>query len=223
MKKKTFLFPTIILLFLYGCHFNNAKKEVIQMKELEIHEFVKILEDRDKLDEPISVKFTGKTEESPEKKEKYLYYEVVMFSGTAGEPGESYTILHHSESDLFMNPTGKDYSSFKIKIHWRVIRPYIKEVNEKKFTGENSSSAPVPVQEALKEEGTDYVRLVELGIKQDKEYYILFDEEGYYLPPERPDSKPRRKTNRVILISDLPFKDGDPQTELSPLFKCWGY
>jgi len=64
---------------------------------------------------------------------------------------------------------------------------------------------------------------VEYGLVKGKKYFIRISSEGYHLPPDREDGKPRRRINHVLWISSRPYKDGKPQIELTPMYKGWSY
>lgn len=61
------------------------------------------------------------------------------------------------------------------------------------------------------------VALVEFALLPDKEYWAKIKSEEHWLPPDSPDSPPRRAHNLTLYLSDKPFLEGRPQGEASPL------
>lgn len=64
--------------------------------------------------------------------------------------------------------------------------------------------------------------LAEFALLPDRDYWANIVTEGYWLPPEGPDSPPRRARNLTLYLSDKPFVDGRPQGEATPM-SHWTY
>ncbi len=221
MKKKClYIFLILIITFSYlGCKEDPAEiiKEKKPMTDIELRDFYEYLKDNNKEKEPFEIVFIGDGEKSLESKKEYIYFEVVLYYGEDVLEG-TYRILYNREGDFTFAYDDK----YNVNIRWRKLRPYIADIWEKEFSRDDSDTAPPSVKNVFKKKGVKKAKLVEVGIEKDKKYYAMFKQESYYLPPTR-GGKPKRKTNLVLMVSDKPFKDKKPQTELSPLFKEWTY
>ena len=220
IKKYLYLFLIFILMFSYlSCKEDTEViiKEKKPMTDIELRDFYDYLKDNNKEKDPFEVVFIGDAEESPESKKEYIYFEVVLYYGEDVLEG-TYRTLYNREGNFIFTYDDK----YNVKIRWRKLRPYIADIWEKEFTKDNLDTAPAGVKNVFTKKEVKKAKLVEVGIEKGKKYYAMFKQESYSLPPTR-DGKPKRKTNLVLMISDKPFKDRKPQTELSPLFKGWTY
>lgn len=132
---------------------------------------------------------------------RYVYAQVVTWCG-ADDPKSSYRTWG-SDDPFYML-----YENIKIDIDRSKIRTFINKTGS--FKEKDGNSGTILLSD-------------EYGIVSGRKYFIRLAFEEYTLPPERGDSKPQKRKNYVLWVSDNPYKGGRPQIELTPLYKHWSY
>ncbi|MHC9544877.1 MAG: hypothetical protein AB9903_35630 [Vulcanimicrobiota bacterium] len=162
-----------------------------------------------------TVTLQGETLESYPSKKKVFYFE--WHYGEKGEMGwVSFSTGYRSEKDLtIVTPKG----TFELPV--RLLRPYLSPVYLKTYTGKTIKDAPSAARELYSENGKP-VTLEEYCLEPGKTYHAKVSEESYFLPPGE-DGNPIERHNKVLILSDSPFKDGMPQKEITPGYRGWTY
>lgn len=164
----------------------------------------------------LQIRFTRKPHTARLSRQTCVYFELV--SGQKNDRGwVSYSVIHSSDPVTIWTELG----SFELPIN--TLRLYIDPVYSRVITWKNIGDYLTFVQELLKKEGQPQMNLEEYCLAIDKSYYALVRPESYQLPPETPGSEPVECENPVFWVSDLPFKNGRPQRELTPHFRGFTY
>lgn len=189
-------FLILIVLFLVQLIFTGAGGK---MKEMTFDEFREYL--KHEAVEEFEAVFDGKASPAPVTGNKYVYIQIVTYCGD-DDVMSSYRTWN-SDYDFFLV-----YKNIRLKLNRINIRTFIEETGS--FSEKDIESGRM-------------LPSVEYGIVKNKKYYIKTSSEEYYLPPDRENGKPQKKTNYVLWISTNPYKEGKPQVELTPMYKSWSY
>jgi hypothetical protein len=153
--------------------------------------------------------FTGKS---------YVHYETVAYFGQE-DIRSTWRNLYHTEHDFTLR-----HGDTAVTLDFRRMRTSLAPADEKTYTkemlGAPKSDAEKSILAMLDEEGVPAVMIAEFGLVAGKKYYARVRTESYHLPPEGPGGRPKRKENRVLLVSDRPLT-GD--VRLTPLYRNWSY
>jgi len=162
-----------------------------------------------------TVTLQGEPRESYLSKKKVLYSE--WHYGEKGENGwVSFITGYRTIGNLTIaTPIG----TFELPA--RLLRPYLSPVYLRTYTGKTIKDAPSPARELYSENGKP-VTLEEYCIEPGKTYHAKISTESYFLPPGE-DGEPIERHNKVLILSDSPFKDGMPQKEITPGYRGWTY
>lgn len=162
------------------------------------------------------VKLEGDCEQSYLTRKSVLYFEWLY--GEKDEKGwVSYSTAYHSEKPFnVITPAGT------LELQTNRLRPYLAPSFEKAYSGDSIKDAP-PAVKAYYEEKRTTVSVEEYCLEPGRIYYAKVETETYYLPPMPDEEKPVRRHNKVLALSDLPFQDGKPRRQLTPLYRGWTY
>lgn len=153
--------------------------------------------------------FTGKT---------YVHYETVAFFGQE-DIRSARRILYHAEKDFTLR-----HGDMAVTADFRRIRTCLAPSQERTYTKVGlkapASEAEKAILAILDEEQAPAVMISEFGLEAGKKYYGRVKTESYHLPPDGPGGKPRRRENRVLLISNRPLPN---DIKLTPLYQDWSY
>lgn len=152
--------------------------------------------------------------ESPYTGKRYVHYETVAFTAEGGE----WRILGHSEGKITIR-RGDD----AVSIGYRSLRTRLTPSFEHTYSASELRHARTETERALASvfEGDQVESLTmrEYGLEAGKHYHGRIKTETYYLPPE-PGGDPRKRENRVLVVSDRPLGEN---IELTPLYRGWSY
>jgi len=185
-----------------------------KMDIMNIDEFYYYLKDRGLDTKTFLIKVDGEENAAYHSKEKFVYFEEVIFFGTPDIKATYYNPIH-TENTFYLL-----YNNIKIKVNYRDIRTYLTESYEKIFTSANLNNTRNDIKELLTNE-TEKVMVCEYGLKKGVKYHALFNIEYYNVPGKEDDIEERK--NIVLWISDKSFKNGKPQEDITPLYKGWSY
>ena len=102
------------------------------------------------------------------------------------------------------------------------LRPHLSPSLEKTYTKRRAARAPEVIREKLGEYGSLTAR--EYCLEPGRTYHARVQSETYLLPPESGSHNPGHGSNRVLMISDLPFsEDGKAPHPVTPAFENWRY
>jgi hypothetical protein len=156
----------------------------------------------------------GEPRKSPFTGKKYAHYETVAFTAEGGE----WRILEHTEGEITIR-RGNDV----VSIGYRSVRTRLTPSFERTYSASELRHARSETERALasvfEEDHIEALTLREYGLEAGKRYHGRIRTETYYLPPE-PGGEPRKRENRVLVVSDRPLSEN---IELTPLYRGWSY
>ena len=148
---------------------------------------------------------------------RYAHYETVILFGDDKE-ASSYQILYHTEHDIVL----KQGDRF-VAVSWRRMRTRLAPSYEKKLERSDLASGTDARSRSLlailDHESVSSALLVEYGLEVGRAYHAMIATEYYHLPPAGPEG-PRRRANRVIILSDSPLPN---ESRSTPLYRGWRY
>lgn len=183
-------------------------------RQMEFPEFIDMMKDNACFEvtvegAPRKSFFTGKT---------YIHYETVAYFGQE-DITSTRRMLYHTEDGFTVR-----HKNIAVATDFRRIRTSISPSFKKTYTRSTINAAGSETEQAIQamldEEKVTALMIAEFGLEAGKKYYARVKTESYHLPPREPDGKPRRKENRVLLISDRQLPDN---RELTPLYQSWSY
>lgn len=169
-----------------------------------------------RLAEPFKLKVVTKTGVTFLKKAPFAWFEWVYGEEQDGAL-QGWSVGYRSSGDFVAEIEGKRYlvgtdrmRAFLLPALRRAFKPGDKAV-------------PEPVRERMAQEKLDSCLAEEYLLAPGKTYHALVHEDRYHLPPEGPGERPREGRNRVLWVSDRPFKDGKAAGEMTPGYRGWSY
>lgn len=148
---------------------------------------------------------------------RYAHYEAVILFGDDKE-ASSYQILYHTEHDVMLRQGGR-----LVAVPWRRMRTRLAPSYEKRLERSDLASGADERSRSLSaildHEGVSGALLVEYGLEVGRVYHAMIGTEYYHLPPDGPEG-PRRRANRVFILSDSPLPNENKST---PLYRGWRY
>ncbi len=211
MRRKAFMIAALMALAAPPGPFYAMMAKRGEVRRMEFHEFARRAMDAGEFTltvvggEPRKSPFTGK---------KYVHYEIVAFTAEGGE----WRILEHTEGEMTFR-RGDD----SVSIGYRSMRTRLTPSFERTYSASELRHARSETERALasvfEEDRAEAVTLREYGLEAGKRYHGRIKTETYYLPPE-PGGEPRKRENRVLVVSDRPLGEN---IELTPLYRGWSY
>lgn len=148
-------------------------------------------------------------------KARCAYWEWIYGTRVDGKLA-SWSIAYASEAPLQLLAGGKRTSMPRNRVRVYAAPSWEKELEP------GDQSAPEVVQRAMAAEKTP-IYVAEFRLEAGKRYHALVHRDAYHLPPQGPGKPPRSASRTVLRLSDKPFEDGKPASEITPAYKGWTY
>lgn len=204
------MYRTILLIIFFSIVFLiNAENN----RMLNKHDFFKYIKEKDLENSVIEITVKGEEKESFRSKNKYVYFEDVVYFGKNDIKSEFYNPWIVKDHFILI------FNDVKIRVNFRDIRTFLSESYKKTYLKHKRMTAPEDIKEFLKNKAKK-VLVCEYGLKKGQKYYAIFHIDHYYINGE---NGPEERTNPVIWITDKPFLNGKPQIDITPAYKGWTY
>jgi hypothetical protein len=158
------------------------------------------------------VRFEGQEQESYTGKTRCLYFEWAYGKKLEAGWSEIDQAFHGGSGLTVLTPRGRLTARFSD------LRLYLAPSFTRVFTRALAAEAPEQVRERLAEEDGPFT-VEEHTLVPGQVYKARVVTESYWLPPPREGAEPRRRQARLLAVSDLPFRKGQPQRPLTPAYE----
>ena len=168
------------------------------------------------LAKPFTLKVETKVGDTFLKKAPFAWFEWVYGEELDGKL-QGWSVGYRSPKAFVVEIEG-----MKVLVETNRMRPFLRPSLRRSFKP-GDKDAPERVVERMAEEKLASCLAEEYLRAPGKTYHALVHEDRYHLPPEGPGERPREGRNRVLWVSDRPFKNGKAVVEMTPGYKGWSY